>query len=150
MSQELDPYLYQAEEMNTPIYHMCIEADFDQTVADGAEYFSPTFQFDQFIHATENPAFLLEAGNHFYKTSVGKWTCLKIDVAKLNPSAKVVYEAPAAVGAVEAVDYTAGEREKEQPLFPHIYGGICAASVMERFPIVRGEDGAFLQITGLC
>ena len=32
---------------------------------------------------------------------------------------------------------------------PHIYGGIPAAAVTNIYPIVRGEDGSFLNISGL-
>lgn len=89
---------------------------------------------------------------------MGKWTCIKIDPTKLTGGcASVVYEAPAAVGAIEAVDYTnsnsadeAQQEQQQQPQFPHIYGGICADSVLQRFPIVRSNDGSFLEITGLC
>jgi uncharacterized protein (DUF952 family) len=50
-----------------PIYHMCDKSNFLQSTLNGGIYFSPTFEVDGFIHATENPSFLLEAGNHFYK-----------------------------------------------------------------------------------
>jgi uncharacterized protein (DUF952 family) len=36
--------------------------------------------------------------------------------------------------------------------FPHIYGGIPAGGgvVVEERPVVRGEDGSYLSIEGLC
>ena len=120
----------------TPIFHMCDEKDFDmKTKESSGLYFSATFDADKFIHATEDPQFLLEAGNHFYKDVPGEWCCLKIDAAKLN--CEIVYENPAPVGTIEAVDYKADHELKEEPLFPHIYGGISADSVMERYKISK-------------
>jgi len=128
------------------IYHMCLVVDYEKAVEEG-KYFSPTYTADGFIHATEDPAMLIDTGNHFYKSSVGQWTCMKIDVSILT--AEVIYEAPMAVGNIEAKDYSA-EGKPETPKFPHIYGAINTDSVIELFPIVRAEDGSFLSITGLC
>lgn len=50
-----------------PVYHMCDAKEFEIATADGGFYYSPTFKDDKFIHATADPQFLLEAGNHFYK-----------------------------------------------------------------------------------
>lgn len=133
------------------IFHMCDASQLSQATKDNGMYFSPTFAADGFIHATANPAFLLEAGNHFYKAVKGDWVCIKLDVAVLAAAgSKVVYEAPAPVGAIEAVDYV---KEHDLPegtvTFPHIYGGIPAASVVQTFRIVRSEDGGFVSIEGL-
>ena len=126
------------------IYHMCSVTDYEKALEEG-QYFPPTYEADGFIHATEDPAMLLDTGTHFYKSSVGAWTCIKIDVSKL--AAEVIYEAPMAVGNIEAKVYS---KEAEAPKFPHIYGAINTDSVIELFPIVRAEDGSFLSITGLC
>jgi len=128
---------------------MCDVSDFEAATQAGGMYFSPTFAADGFIHATADPAFLLEAGNHFYKEVKGTWICIKIEPALLG-GGRVVYEAPAPVGAIEAVDYEKEHALKEQPKFPHIYGGIPSAAVLARFAIRRGEDGSFLSIDGLC
>ena len=135
--------------MDPFIYHMCVKSDFEAATVDGGLYFSPTFTQDKFIHATAEPIFLLEAGNHFYKHVLGEWICLKLEVSKL-PEGSVVYEAPAPVGAIEAVDYEKEHEMPEQPKFPHIYAGIGADAVVEVFPIVRSESGDFQKITGLC
>lgn len=128
------------------IYHMCLVTDYEKALEVGT-YLPPTYEADGFIHATENPAMLLDAGTHFYKKTVGAWTCMKIDVAKL--AAKVIYEAPMAVGNIEAKNYVTDDKP-EEPKFPHIYGPINTDSIIELFPIVRAEDGSFLSITGLC
>ena len=129
------------------IYHMCDESDYHLQISDKNEYLSPTFTIDKFIHATGEPKFLLEAGNHFYKETKGKWICLKIDVNKLT--SQVVYEAPAPVGVIDAIDYEQEHQLVEQPKFPHIYGSINKESVIEIYNIVRSEHGDFLSITGL-
>ena len=46
---------------------MCDAKEFEAATAGGGLYYSPTFKDDKFIHATADPQFLLEAGNHFYK-----------------------------------------------------------------------------------
>ena len=50
-----------------PVFHMCDASEFAAATVDGGFYYSPTFKDDKFIHATADPQFLLEAGNHFYK-----------------------------------------------------------------------------------
>ena len=130
-----------------PVFHMCDKKVFnEQTNAlDGSGvYYPPTFQQDGFIHATLDPSNLLEVGNHFYKAVYSEqgWICLKLDPTLLT--GKVIFESPAPVGQVEAYDH------KEGLKFPHIYGGITRASVMEEYRIIRGEDGSFLEIENLC
>mmetsp|Transcript_29813 Transcript_29813/g.42538 ORF Transcript_29813/g.42538 Transcript_29813/m.42538 type:complete len:136 (+) Transcript_29813:15-422(+) len=124
------------------IYHMCDVNLFNKLTSENGIYYSPTFEVDKFIHATENPAMLLEAGTHFYKDVVGDWMCLKLNPSLL--SGPVVYEAPAPVGNVAAKDY------ENSPKFPHIYGGIPLAAVLKKYKIIRGVDGTFLSIDGLC
>lgn len=96
---------------------------------------------DGFIHATAEPKFLLQVGNNFYKTVLGDWICLKIDVGKLL--SKVVYEPAMPVGDIQSMKYD------NEPLFPHIYGSINAESVVEVFDIIRSLDGSFHSITDL-
>ena len=124
------------------IYHMCDEKYYNQLIENNGIYYSPTFEHDKFIHATENPALLLEAGTHFYKNAVGDWICLKLNPDLLT--GPVVYEDPAAVGNIGAKEYV------ESPKFPHIYGGIPSSAVVKKYRIVRGSDGTFLSIEGLC
>lgn len=73
---------------------------------------------------------------------MGDWICIKVEPTLLG--GPIVYEAPAPVGNIEAFDY------KKAPAFPHIYGGIPKISVLAVHKIVRGEDGSFLSIEGLC
>jgi len=125
-----------------PIFHLCVESAFDDaTKAENGSYFSPTYNEDKFIHATEDPASLLDVANHFYKGEEGVWVCLKIDPVKLG--CDVIYEKPAPVG-----DKAAYESDNNME-FPHIYGGIPAGAVMQKMAVSRGEDGTFLSIEGI-
>ena len=51
---------------------MCDASEFAAATVDGGFYYSPTFKDDKFIHATADPQYLLEAGNHFYKVTLAK------------------------------------------------------------------------------
>ena len=58
---------YLAKGVETPVFHMCDAKEFADATVNGGFYYSPTFKDDHFIHATAEPRYLLEAGNHFYK-----------------------------------------------------------------------------------
>lgn len=68
-----------AKGVQEPVFHMCDAKEFATMTANEGFYYSPTFAIDKFIHATADPKFLLEAGNHFYKVCY---------VFLLNPSEK--------------------------------------------------------------
>ena len=133
--------MYLAKGAEPVIYHMCEVALYHKLTENDGLYFPPTFDQDKFIHATEDPAMLLEVGSHFYKNSIGEWICLKLNPALVG--GPVVYEAPAPVGNIEAKEY------ENSPKFPHIYGGIPPVAVIQQYEIVRGEDGSFLAIKNL-
>jgi uncharacterized protein (DUF952 family) len=132
---------YLAFGVQEPVYHMCDEATFNSMTANKGLYYPPTYSQDGFIHATGDPNFLLGVGNHFYKSVVGNWICLKLEPSQLG--GKIVYEAAAPVGNISAIEH------ENAPKFPHIYGGIPAKSVIGKYRIVRGADGSFLSIEGL-
>lgn len=137
--RELDWPHYLAHGPPKLLYHMCDSAVFSSSITDSELYYPPTFSSEGFIHATENPSFLLNIGNQFYQQDKGKWICLKINPHRIE--AKVVYEA---IGNVE-------ERKNGDlpPKCPHIYGGIPLESIVAAAPIVRDDDGNFLSITGI-
>jgi uncharacterized protein (DUF952 family) len=137
---ENDPNYDPADDF-PPIYHMCNRAQFEKATEGGGLYYSPTFEADNFIHATEEPSTLIDVANHFYKEDKGDWICIKLDPIKLG--ADVVWEKPAPVGDKAAYDHEGA------PEFPHIYGGIPAVAVTERLPMERSADGGFLSIQGL-
>ncbi|RYH13816.1 DUF952 domain-containing protein [archaeon] len=127
------------------IYHICDKALFHSQMDSKAIYFPPTFQQDGFIHATREPACLLTVGNHFYKSSPGDWVCLEIDPAYLG--CRCIYETPAPVGEIES--HVKGDAATS-PHFPHIYGGLPRLAIVRTFDVIRGEQGEFLSIKGLC
>jgi uncharacterized protein (DUF952 family) len=92
-------------------------------------------------------------GNTFYQRVPGDWVCLKLDTRKLT--APLVYEPAMPVGDVPSaplVKEGVSEcecKDEDDPLFPHIYGGINAHSVVEVLRIVRSEDGTFRSIDSL-
>ena len=123
------------------IYHMAIREHFQGQLDATGRYFPPTYDADGFIHATKDPTFLIDIGNHFYKSSVGDWILIKIDTSKLGGS-KLVYEAPAPVGST-----TAYSHDESSVTFPHIYGPITAECIVAMYPIERSlDDGAFVSI----
>jgi uncharacterized protein (DUF952 family) len=125
-----------------PIYHMCDSAEFKSMTAFNGLYYPPTYNVDGFIHATENPALLLEVGTFFYKDVPGDWICIQLNPLLLG--VPVVYESAAPVGDKPSFDY------ENSPKFPHIYGGITGNAVMRIFKIIRDSNGSFLSIQGLC
>ena len=66
---------------------------------------------------------------------------MKIDVMKLT--SRVIYEPAMPVGDIQSAKFD------NEPLFPHIYGGINADSVVEVFNIIRSLDGTFHSIDNL-
>jgi uncharacterized protein (DUF952 family) len=133
--------IYLSEGPRPIIYHMCDAKLFQQSIVGGKSYFPPTFASDGFIHATEDPAMLIDTGNHFYQGVEGEWVCLSLNPELLG--GEVIYENPAAVGSIAAKDYV------EPPKFPHIYGGIPETAVIRYYPILRSAEGKFLKIPGL-
>ena len=133
---------YLAHGVQAPIFHMCIALEFETETKNGGHYYPPTYSVDGFIHATKEPQFLIDVANHFYKASKGDWICIKLEPLLLPP---VIFESPAPVGNTAAYDH-----DGDSPKFPHIYGGIPAIAVVDRYRIVRGEDGSFLSIEGIC
>lgn len=127
------------------IYHICDKAMFQAQMGTNAVYFPPTYQQDGFVHATRVPADLVVVGNHFYKSLPGDWICLEIDPTYLG--CRCIYETPAPVGQKES---HVKDPASAEPLFPHIYGGLPRLAVTKIFEVVRGEQGEFLGITGLC
>lgn len=58
---------------------------------------------------------------------------------------QVRYEPAAAVGATQP------ERaDQEQPLFPHLYGGIDLEAIIREHTVKRDSSGHFLAIEGIC
>ena len=130
---------------HTFIYHLVQARLWEPVVAAGGIYYPPTYQTDGFIHATANTEKLLAVANHFYRDLPGDWYCLRMTEGGLERTGvTTVFEATAPVGDKPADFDGAGDE-----LFPHIYGGICPAAVLQAHPVSRAADGAFLAVDGV-
>uniref|UniRef100_A0A0G4HCU8 (S)-ureidoglycine aminohydrolase cupin domain-containing protein n=1 Tax=Chromera velia CCMP2878 TaxID=1169474 RepID=A0A0G4HCU8_9ALVE len=125
------------------LFHVAQKSLWEKAKKEGKPYKPPTYEQDGFTHATADPTKLTAVLNHFYKKVPGEWVCLRMSKASLSSAGvETVFEKTAPVGDIPSIDM--GDQ-----LFPHIQGGIPPSSVLEEFPVVRGEDGSFLSIPGV-
>ena len=135
--------------MDRPIYHLCIQSQWEDAKQSEKAYFPPTYQVDGHVtHASMEKENLLAASNLFYKQSTGKWVCLELDpnVLLYQLGITTLVEASRAVGDQAAETTTTTIR------YPHIYGGIATTVpnlVTNVFPMKRDADGSFVSIPGL-
>ena len=128
------------------IYHLVQAALWQQAIDSDTAYFPPTYAQDGFIHATAQPALLLEVANHFYQDVPDAFLCLEMTVASVQATGtRVVFEAPAPVGDKPADFDSRGETE-----FPHLYGGLSPSAVVAAHAVTRGPDGCFTGIDNIC
>ena len=100
----------------------------------GQPYLPAEYAADGFIHCTQGDELMLEVANRFYRGAPGEFVLLVIDTERVN--APVRWEPPA---------HPSGEpAAPDAPLFPHIYGPIDRAAVIEVRPARRSPDGTFL------
>jgi uncharacterized protein (DUF952 family) len=97
-------------------------------------YLPAEYAADGFIHCTQGDDLMLEVANRFYRGAPGEFVLLVVDEQRLG--AQVRWEPPA---------HPSGEpAAPDAPLFPHIYGPIDRAAVVEVRPARRSPDGTFL------
>ena len=101
----------------------------------GQPYLPAEYSGDGFVHCTAEYDLMLQVANRFYRVAPGDFVMLVIDPARL--SAPLRWEAPAHPSGATGPN-AAG------PLFPHIYGPIDRAAVIEVRPVRRAESGEFL------
>lgn len=130
------------------VYHCAPRARWEAALASGAShYFPETFEKEQFVHATADPAVLLSVLNHFYKSSIGDWVCLRMTVASLlQHGVQTIFEPAAPVGETMA---STDPAISSVQLFPHLQGGIPPSAVLEVTPVLRASDGTFVQVAGV-
>ncbi|MDT0596389.1 DUF952 domain-containing protein [Glaciecola petra] len=127
------------------IFHLVQKEAWDKAVLNNTTYYPPTYDQDEFTHATANPNFLLVIGNHFYKEVTGEWLCLRMSVDSLKATdVQTIFEGTAPVGDKPA-DFAGTDSE----LFPHILGGIHPDAVLEAHKVVRDETGTFLEVSDI-
>ena len=133
----LDKYPY--------VFHLVQKRLWDEAVEADAIYYPPTYEQDEFTHATANPDFLLTIGNHFYQEVEGDWLCLRMSVDSLAATdVETIFEGTAPVGDKEA-DFEGTDSE----LFPHILGGIHPSAVLEAHKVSRNSEGRFISVADI-
>jgi uncharacterized protein (DUF952 family) len=85
-----------------------------------------------FIHCTREPDVLLGVANRLYRQAPGEYLVLVIDPDRLTSPLK--YE------AAPGGDPFSGH------LFPHIYGPLNRAAIVDVHPARRAADGTFLGV----
>lgn len=127
------------------VYHLVQAGLWEPVATTDGIYFPPTYETDGFVHGTANTDKLLSVANHFYRDIPGRWCCLRMTVKSLRlTGVETVFEAMAPVGDIQPGFEGAGEE-----LFPHIYGGIRPAAVLQVHAVMRAADGTFLAIDGV-
>jgi uncharacterized protein (DUF952 family) len=127
------------------IFHLVQKEMWEQTLANKATYYPPTYKQDEFTHATANPDFLLIIGNHFYPDVSGDWLCLRMSVDSLQASGvQTIFEGTAPVGDKQP-DFPGTNSE----LFPHILGGIHPSAVLQAHTVKRDTAGKFLAVSDI-
>ena len=66
------------------LFHLVQKPLWEKAQKTGEVYYPPTYTQDGFTHATADPNFLLEVGNHFYTDVGGEWLCLRFSVDSLE------------------------------------------------------------------
>jgi len=104
------------------IYHITEESTWKEANESGV-YLPSGFDKDGFIHCSTEDQVLPVAEN-FYRSKNGL-VLLKIDPSRLT--SPLVFE----------------NLEGNAELFPHLYGSLPVAAVVESLPFIRGQDGRF-------
>lgn len=105
-------------------YHLVAESWYQRQPAD-KPYLPQAFPVDGFVHLTHGEDEVMAVGNRYYTGDPRPYLLLTIDLDRL--SSEVRYDDP-------------GHR------FPHIYGPIDRAAIVEVREVYRGPMGLFLAI----
>jgi uncharacterized protein (DUF952 family) len=108
------------------IYHLA-PADRWREWPTGQPYLPVEYAADGFVHCTAGDALMIAVANRFYRMTSGDYVLLVIDPTRLTAPLK--WE-PSTDGLAA--------------LFPHIYGPIDRAAVVEVRAVRRADDGEFL------
>ena len=88
-----------------------------------ATYLPESYDADGFIHCTDSIEELIAVGNRYYQADVRPFVALAIDCDRV----------------VDTIVY-----EDSNQLFPHIYGALPLAAVVEVRALLRDESGRFV------
>lgn len=116
-----------------PIYHLTPAAYFEAQ-PDGQPYYSPAFSQDGFIHCTAGVDALLEVANTFFAHLPDDLLALEIDPVQLT--APLRFEPP-----IPPADATELPTTLSDTLFPHLYGPLDRAAIINRIVLQRDAAG---------
>ena len=105
-------------------YHLTPAAAWEAAPAD-APFRAASLATDGFVHLTHGPADLVEVANAFYRTEPGEHLVLTVALDRLTIPWR----------------YDGDER------YPHVYGPIDRAAILEVRPIGRRPDGSYLPLS---
>ena len=104
--------------------HLC-PAEVWNAQRDVEAYFPEAYPQDGFIHCTDGDEELIAVANRYYQADPREFIVLSIDLSANGE--KWIYEDPGQI-------------------FPHIYGPIAPAAVVDTRPVLRESNGAFIGI----
>ena len=107
------------------IYHMTPHSVWVAQEA-GATFVEDTLETEGFIHCTAEPELLPVVANRFYRDTPGDWVLLCVDTSRL--AAELRWEAA------------------DNHFFPHVYGPIDRAAIVDVLPFPRTATGEFLAV----
>ncbi len=114
------------------IFHLLPESEHRAHPADRA-YTPATFAADGFIHCTGDTETLLAVANAFFADLREPLLCYAVDTDRLT--VPVRWEPPAPVSGAENTPHPV------ETLFPHVYGAIDRAAIVDILPLHRDESG---------
>jgi uncharacterized protein (DUF952 family) len=111
----------------TMIYHLA-PAERWHTWPAHEPYLPSEYEQDGFIHCTAGDELMLRVANRFYRGAEGGFVLLVIDPKRLTSELR----------------WEKSEDDDLAPLFPHTYGPIDRAAILEVRAVKRTENGTFL------
>lgn len=107
------------------IYHLAPASRW-RSWPEGQPYLPAEYAAEGFIHCTAGDELMLKVANRFYRATPGDFVLLVLDPARLT--ARLEWEP---------------SPDDLAPLFPHIYGPIDRAAIVEARQVSRAADGTF-------
>ena len=108
------------------IYHLAPTARWRDWPVD-TPYLPAEYDVDGFVHCTAGDELMLRVANAVYRSTTGDFVLLVIDLQQLTAPLKWEHSTDALA-----------------MVFPHIYGPIDRAAIVEVRTVSRGADGTFL------
>lgn len=107
-----------------PTFHL-VPAEVWTRHTPGSSYASASLESEGFIHCTDGADELIATANRYYRDDPGAYVVLTIDLD--------------VVGTAWRVEDAAG-------IYPHVYGAIPAAAIVDVRPVPRDPAGRFVRL----